>query len=137
VRLAGSHPVIFHRAFDFTPDATKALEELIDLGIRRVMTSGQECTALAGAARIGALVQQAAGRIEVLPAGGIRSENVVELLRQTGCTQIHAGLRGIVRDASALIRPEVDFSSKSLASDLYEATDGALVRALREAIDSV
>ena len=137
VRLAEAHPVVFHRAFDLTPDATQALAELTDLGICRVMTSGQEHSALAGAAQIATLVRLAAGRIEVLAAGGIRGDNVVELVRQTCCDQLHAGLRGSGRDPSALGRPEIDLSTKPLPPDLYELTDGALVKRLRHAIDSV
>lgn len=137
VRQAGNHPVVFHRAFDLTPEATQALEMLIDLGIRRVMTSGQQRTALAGASQIAALVRQSAGRIEVLPAGGINCGNVVELLRQTSCDQVHGGLRGSGRDPSALGRPDLTFATLPLPPDLYELTDGALVKRLRDAIDNL
>jgi copper homeostasis protein len=136
VRLAGDHPVVFHRAFDLTPDAGLALEALIDLGVCRVMTSGQRPTALAGAPKIAGLIQQSAGRIEILPAGGINSHNVLDLLEQTSCTQVHAGLRGTARDASALARPEIDFTSRPLPPELYDLTDGARVKLLRGAIDA-
>jgi copper homeostasis protein len=137
VRQAGDHPVVFHRALDLTPEATQALEVLIDLGVCRVMTSGQKPTALAGASCIAALVRHAAGRIEVLPAGGITSSNAVELLRQTSCDQVHGGLRGLGRDPSALGRPELTFSDPPPTPDLYELTDGALVRRFREALDTL
>lgn len=137
VRQAAHHPVVFHRAFDLTPEATHALEILIDLGICRVMTSGQQRSALAGARAIASLVRLAAGRIEILPAGGINSDNVVELLEQTCCAQVHGGLRGSGRDPSGLGRPEIDFSTRPLPPDLYERTDGALVRRLRHAIDTL
>lgn len=137
VRQAGNHPVVFHRAFDLTPKPVLALEMLIDLGVGRVMTSGQQRTALAGASKIAILVNQAAGRIEVLPAGGINSDNVVELFEQTCCDQVHGGLRGSGRDLSALGRAEITFSTPPLPPDLYELTDGALVKRLRQAIDSL
>ncbi len=109
---------------------------LIDLGICRTMTSGQQRTALAGASQIATLVWLAAGRIEVLPAGGINGDNVATLLEQTGCDQVHGGLRGSGRDASALSRPDLDFSTPPLPPDLYELTDGSLVSRLRHAIDT-
>jgi copper homeostasis protein len=84
---------VFHRAFDFVPDPLAAVEQLADLGIRRVMTSGQRPTALEGADLIAGLVRQVQGRIEILPAGGIRPSNARELLARTGCTQLHASLR--------------------------------------------
>ena len=93
VRQGGKAPVVFHRAFDLTPDPRQALDQLIDLGIRRVMTSGQRATALDGAAVIAGLIARAADRIEVLPAGGIRAENVRELIANTGCDQVHSSVR--------------------------------------------
>jgi copper homeostasis protein len=135
VRQAGGRPAVFHRAFDLTPEATQALDVLIDLGVNRVMTSGQMPTALAGASRIATLIRLASGRFEVLPAGGIRPENVGELLRQTCCNQVHAGLRGVGRDPSALGRPELTFSRPPPPPELYERTDGAGVRSLRAALD--
>jgi len=137
VRQAGNHPVVFHRAFDLTPEAITALETLVDLGVCRVMTSGQQRTALAGAAQIAALIRLAAGRIEILPAGGINSGNVTELLQRTSCDQVHGGLRGSGRDPSALGRPELAFSTPPLPSELYELTDGVLVGRLRETIDTI
>lgn len=87
--LAGSAELVFHKAFDSVPDASEALEILIQTGIDRVMTSGLAATAIEGASVIAGLVKQAAGRIEILPAGRIASQNFSELLESTGCDQIH------------------------------------------------
>jgi copper homeostasis protein len=72
----GSHQAVFHRAFDVTPDPFRALEQLIDLGITRVLTSGQRPGAPEGSALIRQLIEHAAGRIEVLPGAGIAIDNV-------------------------------------------------------------
>lgn len=85
---------VFHRAFDAVNNMPEALERLIDLGVRRVMTSGGRLSAEAGAAVIARLREQAAGRIEILPAGGIRAANLPRLLARTGCDQIHSSVRG-------------------------------------------
>jgi copper homeostasis protein len=84
---------VFHRAFDRVRDPVVALEQLIDLGVHRVMTSGQQPTALRGAGLIARLVERAAGRIEVLPAGGVRPSNARRILSQTRCAQLHSSLR--------------------------------------------
>ena len=84
---------VFHRAFDRVRDPFVALEQLVDLGVRRVMTSGQQPTALRGARLIADLVDRAAGRIEILPAGGVRPSNAPALLKRTGCDQLHSSLR--------------------------------------------
>lgn len=84
---------VFHRAFDATPDLFESLDRLMDLGVRRVMTSGGRRTALAGADVLRRLRERAAGRIELLPAGGIRPGNARQILTRTGCDQLHASLR--------------------------------------------
>jgi copper homeostasis protein len=108
IRGAGRQAV-FHRAFDVVADPSEALAVLIDLGITRVMTSGGHPTALDGAASIARLVQAAAGRIEILPAGGIRPANVRRVLARTGCNQVHTSLRDRTgrmshRSLAALVR---------------------------------
>jgi copper homeostasis protein len=85
--------IVFHRAFDEVADPFVALEHLIVLGVRRVLTSGQRPTAIEGAALLSRLIEQSAGRIEVLPGAGVRSSNVAELVRLTGCTQAHGTFR--------------------------------------------
>jgi copper homeostasis protein len=85
-KLAGKRQTVFHRAFDVTPDPLAALDQLIDLGITRVMTSGQEASAYNGTANIAKYIQHAAGRIEVLPAGGINRFTVADVVQRTGAS---------------------------------------------------
>ncbi len=84
VGAAGSVPVVFHRAFDRVPDKPAALEILIGLGVSRVLTSGGPPAAADGAGTIASLVEQAGGRIEILPGGGIGSQNAAALAGLTG-----------------------------------------------------
>jgi copper homeostasis protein len=86
---AGEVPCVFHRAFDCTADPGAAVAQLVQAGFVRLLTSGREPDALAGAAAIADTVKRAAGRIEVLPCGRVRANNVVELVRRTGCDQVH------------------------------------------------
>jgi copper homeostasis protein len=89
LQLANGLPCVFHRAFDRTPKMLDSLEKLIELGFRRVLTSGREPTAIAGSKNIAAMVAHADGRIEVLPCGQVRSRSVVEIVRLTKCDQVH------------------------------------------------
>ena len=124
--------VVFHRAFDVTPDPFLALEQLIDLGVHRVMTSGQEASAYNGVALIAELIRRAAGRIEVLPAAGINRFTVADVVARTGCTQVHASLRGRRLDRSTEARPQVSFGAAASAGEgQYDATDPAAVAELR------
>lgn len=89
VKLAGDKDTVFHRAFDVVPDPLKALEELIDLGVTRIMTSGQEPTVPEGAELIREMVRQAKGRIQILPGGGITAKNIRSVIKATGVDQVH------------------------------------------------
>ncbi len=132
LRQAGERPAVFHRAFDVTPDPFAALEQLIDLGFRRVMTSGQEETAYNGTARIAELIRRSAGRIEVLPAGGINRFTVADVVARTGCDQVHASLRTLRPDPSVAARPEVSFGGAvKLPEDRYTTTSAEAVAELR------
>lgn len=82
--------VCFHRAFDVALDPFKALETLIELGVDRVLTSGQAASVPEGTLVLKQLVEQAAGRISILPGSGIFPENVAEVIAQTGVTEFHA-----------------------------------------------
>jgi copper homeostasis protein len=128
MRQIGPREAVFHRAFDVTPDPFAALEELIDLGVRRVLTSGQEESAYNGSALIAALIRRAAGRIEVLPAGGVNRFTVADVVTRTGCEQVHASLRHTLPDRSTAARSCVSFAAAPRAGeDRYGATDPAAV----------
>ena len=100
---------VFHRAFDVVPEPLATLDQLVDLGVTRVMTSGQEASAYNGAARIAEFIRHAAGRIEILPAGGINRFTVADVVSRTGCDQVHASLSTTRQDRSVLTRPQVSF----------------------------
>ncbi len=96
VSAAKELPVTFHRSFDYTTNPAEALEELIDAGVARVLTSGGANTALEGASRIAALVRQARGRIVIVAGGGIRESNAREVITLTGVDEVHARISSIV-----------------------------------------
>ena len=132
-QVGPSRETVFHRAFDAIPDGLAALESLIGLGVRRVMTSGQEESAYAGSRRIAEFFANAAGRIEILPAGGINRFTIDDVLARTGCDQVHASLKASKRDGSTQTRPSVRFGGAlHPAEDRYDATDPAAVAAIRE-----
>jgi copper homeostasis protein len=137
LRQAGEKPVVFHRAFDVTPDPLTALEQLVELGVARVMTSGQEESAYAGAGRIAELLRHSAERIEVLPAGGINRFSVADVLARTGCDQVHASLRTASTDPSTRARPQVFFGGAHRPSEArFDATSADAVAQLRQLLDS-
>ncbi len=129
----GPRQAVFHRAFDVTPDPFRALEELIDLGITRVLTSGQRSGAPEGSKLISQLIERAAGRIEVLPGAGIAVDNVPDLVAATGCTQIHMTAFSERQESSTQANPQVRFGHPSSpAESTYEVTDSVFVQRMKE-----
>ncbi len=81
--------VTFHRAFDMTPDPFASLEILIELGVERVLTSGQEASVLEGLPLITELIRRAGDRIVIMPGGGITSRNVGRIVGAARPRELH------------------------------------------------
>jgi copper homeostasis protein len=124
---------VFHRAFDVTPDPFRAIDELVDLGITRVLTSGQQDTVPEGMELIARLVEHAGDRIEVMPGGGIKPFNFDEVIRRTGCKQIHVAAWTSRTDDSTHHRPQVTFGGALMPPEnRYDVTDRAVVAGLKK-----
>ncbi len=133
VKLAAGRQIVFHRAFDVALDPLTALEQLMDLGVTRVMTSGQEASAYNGAANIAGYLKRAAGRIEILAAGGINRFTIADVISRTGCDQVHASLSGASKDRSVMARPQVSFGGTlKPPEDEFTVTDANAVAAMRK-----
>ena len=99
VKAAGTKQKVFHRAFDRLLDPLAGLESLIDLGFNRILTSGIAPTAEDGIETLEILIKNAAGRIEIMPGGGIRPENV-EAILETKCKSVHLAPMRELQDPS-------------------------------------
>ncbi len=130
-KTAGDCEKVFHRAFDVTPNWRRAMDELVELGFDRILTSGQAPNSIIGKKTIREMIDYAAGRIEILPGGGIRPHNIHELLETTGCTQAHASAGTKRKDTSCASNPEVHFGPlPGMPEDEYSVTDPYIVKAL-------
>lgn len=89
IEAAGDASITFHRAFDMVRDPHAALEQLVELGVDRVLTSGQESSVLEGAPLIAELVKRAGDRIVVMAGGGINERNIARILAETGVHEVH------------------------------------------------
>lgn len=86
---AAGKETVFHRAIDVVPDWRATLDALVDLGITRVLTSGQEPDVSLGTRTVREMIEYAAGRIQILPGAGITARNMDRIIAETGCSQIH------------------------------------------------
>jgi len=123
-KLCSDRDLVFHRAFDLIPDYRSALSQLIDCGVDRVLTSGAAETALAGTKRIAELQRIGGEQIGILPASGISAKNAREIIRKTGCHEIHGSFGRSKRDPAG-----------SISAVDYPATCEIKVAEVRSAID--
>ena len=135
VDTAGGLPVTFHRAFDFAPDLGAALEVLLEAGVSRVLSSGGASTAREGAEALAALVRHAAGRLVVMAGGGVREENVRDIIATTGVREVHVRLTRLTRGGGPALREGVKVR-KALPPDeaSWEETDEARIRRFTSAV---
>jgi copper homeostasis protein len=85
--------VTFHRAFDMCADMFRAMEDIIELGCERILTSGGKSTAMEGATTIAHLIEKAEGRITIMPGSGVSETNVADLVYFTKATEVHSSAR--------------------------------------------
>ena len=133
--LARPMNVTFHRAFDMCQDPRKGLEELIALGIDRVLTSGQEASCIEGIELLAELQRQAKGRIIIMPGGGLTLRNIRKVAELTGVTEVHLSARSSVESGMTHRNTRV-FMGGALRPPEYswKTTDEEMVRSLMQAL---
>ena len=107
VELAYPMGVTFHRAFDRVKDPYQSLEDIIELGCERILTSGRKPTALEGAFLLKQLAEQANDRIIIMPGSGLRSDNILEIAKQTGAAEFHSSARAEKPSAMQYLNPDI------------------------------
>ena len=119
VQLARPMEVTFHRAFDRCRDWHTALEQIIDCGCDRILTSGQCKTAPEGIENLREIQKIANGRIKILAGSGVNSENVADIIRQTGICEVHSSCKHTVEKKQ---KTNIEDSSRYMETDYEEVT---------------
>ncbi len=135
VEAAGDMSITFHRAFDMCRNPRRALEDIIDLGIDRILTSGAQATAEHGIPLLKSLVDQADGRIIIMPGCGINAGNIRRIAEETGAEEFHFSARSAVESGMAFRNPTASMGG-IVHIDEYktEVTDPGLVKAAIDAL---
>jgi len=89
IALAQPMSVTFHRAFDMVTDPWVALEEIIEMGCDRILTSGLEATVPEGMEMLAKLVEKAGDRIIIMPGNGITERNFDKVIETVGAKEYH------------------------------------------------
>lgn len=131
VEIAWPMGVTFHRAFDRCADPFAAMEDIIETGCERILTSGQRPTAMEGADVISQLVKMADGRIAIMPGSGVREHNIAELVQKTRASEYHSTAKttmpGLMKYVNEWIPEKMDIwvTSTEIVRELRENAESA------------
>lgn len=131
ISLATPMSVAFHRAFDMSNNLEKALEDLIEMGFVRVLTSGGAENAFNGITTIANLVALAKGRIEIMPGAGINPDNIKEIASKTGAQNFHSSARTTIKSKMEYRNQSTKMGSVE-DEYKYEQTSSELVKQMVE-----
>lgn len=138
VEICGEKDSICHRAFDVTPDPFEAMEQLISIGVTRILTSGQRPVVPEGAPLIRQLIEASKGRIEIMPGCGINPENAKSMIEATTTSVIHLSLFGFRDDTSAQHHRGITFNRQSLVPEMgYDIVDEARLSGMVASLQSL
>jgi len=124
--------VTCHRAFDMTEDPFLALDELIGIGIDRILTSGQKTSAAEGTGLIKELIEKSSGRIIIMPGGGVKEYNINRLIRETGAKEIHVQLNKQETSRMIFHRSGILMGQPGQPEFEYTITDWERIRKIRK-----
>lgn len=120
VDAAGEMNVTFHRAFDMCHNPFQALEDIISLGCKIILTSGQQPKAEQGIELIAKLVQKAGDRIVIMPGSGINAQNIAKIARETGAAQLHLSARQSIESQMIYRNPNLKMGGTNVVINEYE-----------------
>lgn len=130
--IIGDHEAVFHRAIDVVPDWRAALDVLIDLGVKRVLTSGQAPDVFYGIDTVAEMIRHAGDAIEIMPGAGVTVRNVDQIVEKTGCTQIHVARFQTWYDRSGDNNRDIFFGGALYPpEDRYDVIDGPYMKEIR------
>lgn len=130
-KLAHPMKVTFHRAFDRCLNPFEGMEDIIEAGCHRILTSAQKLKAIEGTELIKQLIEKSKGRIIIMPGSGVRKENIKELAEKTGAEEFHSSLRRSSKSKMNFIHPTFAKATGDYSTD---AVDPQEVQALRKAL---
>jgi copper homeostasis protein len=120
--------VTFHRAIDMCADMQQAMEDIIGIGCERILTSGGKSTAIEGVSMIAHLVEQAKGRIIIMPGAGVNESTVADVVNYTGATEVHSSARSDVKSKMEYRNDHILMGYGETDEYSFSVTDAGRVR---------
>ena len=125
LEMADGMDVTFHRAIDMSRDPLEALEDVMSLGIRRILTSGAAASAADGIELIRRMVLRAGNEAVIMPGGGLHSGNIDAVLNATGATEVHLSARRDIESGMTHRNPEVFMGTYTRGIEYQRRVTGA------------
>ena len=127
---------VFHRAIDVVPDWKEAVDQLEDLGITRILTSGQSPDVSDATDTIREMIDYAGNRIQILPGAGITMRNIRRVAEETGASQLHVAVHRSLMDSSTANNRSIFYGGCLYPpEDRYQIIDGAAIGTMKGAVD--
>ncbi|MBX2943000.1 MAG: copper homeostasis protein CutC [Cyclobacteriaceae bacterium] len=124
--------VTCHRAFDMTRDPFEALEDCIEIGFDRILTSGQRPKALDGVSLISELTKRANGRIAIMAGSGVNENTVTEIVKTAGVNEIHFSATSFLNSSMQFRNPHIAAMGEEAGAEFnYRTVDPDRVRNIR------
>ena len=135
MNAVGDMSVTFHRAFDMCREPKEALEQIIELGCHRILTSGTEANAVKGIPTLKELVEQADGRIIIMPGCGVNPDNILQIAEETGAKEFHFSGRSSQESDMIFRNPKVSMGGTVKIEEYQkDVTDPEIVKAAMEVL---
>lgn len=137
VDLAGNLETTFHRAFDMCKNPKEALEQLIEIGVTRILTSGARKNVASGQTLLAELVAQAKGRIVVMPGCGLSPDNIKALINKTDATEYHTASKAFEPSLMAHFNPHISMGGVSNVDEYKTiSVDESKIKAMLAILDA-
>jgi copper homeostasis protein len=136
VELSRPMKVTCHRAFDMTKDFGQALEDLVEIGADRILTSGGKKSAVDAMPTLKQLSQQAQSRVSIMACGELSIANVKAVISYTNVREVHAGLGTAVTSSMKFRNQQIAMGSLAESEYQHMVVTESSVRELRAAVDS-
>ena len=132
IDLERTRRAVFHRAIDVVPDWKEAVDQLAELGITRILTSGQAPDVSDATDTIREMIDYAGDRIQILPGAGITMRNIQRVARETGASQLHVAVHRICADTSTVNNRSIFYGGCLYPpEDRYQLIDGAAIQHMK------
>lgn len=129
VELSKPMSFTFHRAFDMVEDHLEALEELINMKVDRILTSGSMQTAEEGIGLLNELMDKSDGRVIIMPGSGVSENNISELKEKTGAMEFHCSAKKLVKSKMEYQNPNINMGGEgSIPEFEYYEADAEKIR---------